>query len=95
MDKNIVISLTEINGKNIKSFQNQILEVIYQNPKLLVVDMKSVALIDSLGLRAILNILKKIRENGGELILCHVQPAVMTILELTEMDKVFKISYSA
>jgi len=95
MDKNIVISLTEINGKNIKSFQNQILEVIYQNPKLLVVDMKSVALIDSLGLRAILSILKKMRENGGELILCHVQPAVMTILELTEMDKVFKISYSA
>ena len=66
-----------------------------KNPEVHVVDMKSVSLIDSYGLKAILNTVRRMRENGCELILRNVQPTVMTILELTELDKVFKISYAA
>ena len=65
-----------------------------KNPEVLVVDMKSVSLIDSYGLRTIMNAVRRMRENGCELVLWHVQPTVMTILELTELDKVFKISYA-
>jgi len=94
MIKNTVVQLTANTSKSIESFHNQILAVIKQNPEVLVVDMKSVSSIDSYGLKAILNAVRRMRENGGELILWHVQPAVMTILELTQLDKVFKISYA-
>ena len=94
MSKSTVVPLTKITSQNVQNFQNQLLEASKQNPEVLIVDMKSVSLIDSFGLRTMLNTLRKIRENGGDLILWHVQPAVMTILELTELDKVFKFSYA-
>ena len=95
MIDNAVVQLTANTSKSIENFHNQILAVCNQKTKVLVVDMKSVSLIDSYGLKAILNTVRRMRENGCELILRNVQPTVMTILELTELDKVFKISYAA
>jgi anti-anti-sigma factor len=94
MIENTVVQLTANTSKNIESFHNQILTLSKQNPEVIVVDMKSVSLIDSYGLKAILNAVRRMRENGGELVLWRVQPAVMTILELTQLDKVVKISYA-
>jgi len=91
MSNNTFVSLTEITNRTIGNFQNQIF-ASRLNPELLIFDMESVSLVDSFGLRSMLSALRQIRENGGELVLCHVQPTVMTILELTEMDKVFRIS---
>lgn len=95
MINNTVVQLTANTSKSIENFHNQILAVSNQKPKVLVVDMKSVSLIDSYGLRTIMNAVRRMRENGCELVLWHVQPAVMAILELTELDKVFKISHAA
>ena len=94
MIDNAVVQLTANTSKSIENFHNQILAVCNQKTKVLVVDMKSVSLIDSYGLRTIMNAVRRMRENGCELVLWHVQPTVMTILELTELDKVFKISYA-
>ena len=93
MIDNAVVQLTANTSKSIENFHNQILAVCNQKTKVLVVDMKSVSLIDSYGLRTIMNAVRRMCENGCELILWHVQPEVMTILELTELDKVFKISH--
>jgi len=95
MIDNAVVQLTANTSKSIENFHNQILAVCNQKNKVLVVDMKSVSLIDSYGLRTIMNAVRRMRENGCELVLWHVQPAVMAILELTELDKVFKISHAA
>ena len=55
--------------------------------------MKLVSMIDSYGLRTILNAVRRMRENGCELLLWHVQPMVVTIIELTNLEKVFKFSH--
>ena len=93
MTNNSVIQLTAANSKNIEHFYNQILAVSKQKPWVLVVDMKLVSMIDSYGLRTILNAVRRMRENGCELLLWHVQPMVMTIIELTNLEKVFKFSH--
>ena len=55
----------------------------------LVVDLTVVAFVDSSGLGALVSSLKLIGR-GGELVLCGLNDTVVTLFELTRMDKVFR-----
>ncbi|MEQ8675972.1 MAG: STAS domain-containing protein [Aggregatilineales bacterium] len=59
--------------------------------KKVVVNLENVNFIDSSGLSALVKGLKRCRQNGGELYLCHLQQAVFIIFELTRLDKAFNI----
>lgn len=67
-------------------------ELIQDNTQLLIVDMAEVDFIDSAGLGALVNILKAARQQGCELVLCHISNTVKLILEITQLDQVFKVS---
>jgi anti-anti-sigma factor len=54
----------------------------------LLVDLGSVAYIDSSGLGALVGALKHARASGGDLKLCGLQPDVHTIFEMTRLIKV-------
>lgn len=59
--------------------------------KHLVVNLEGVGFIDSSGLSTMVKILKRCRQNGGDLILCNMQQAVFIIFELTRLDKAFRM----
>lgn len=57
----------------------------------IVVNMGGTTFVDSAGLAALVTGLKRCRSFGGDIYLCQLQPAVTVVIELTRMDKVFKI----
>lgn len=57
----------------------------------LIVDMAKVDSCDSSGLSALLIADRAMREHGGEVRLVHVHKKVMSILKITQLDRVFQI----
>lgn len=57
----------------------------------LIVDMAKVDSCDSSGLSALLIADRTMREHGGEVRLVHVHKKVMSILKISQLDRVFQI----
>lgn len=55
------------------------------------VDCSELSYIASSGLRQLISIHKKCKEDGGHMTLVNVQPAAMEILAVTNFDRVFDI----
>lgn len=56
-----------------------------------IVNLGGVTFIDSSGLATLVKMLKRCRQNDGELALSNLQQAVLIIMELTRLDKAFAI----
>jgi anti-sigma B factor antagonist len=56
-----------------------------------VVNLKQVNFIDSMGLSMLVQGMKRFREKQGDLRLCEMQAPVRIIFELTRLDKAFEI----
>ena len=50
--------------------------------------------LDSMGMAAIIDLMKNFRDRGISLALCDIQPNVMSILKITRFDKVMTIFLS-
>jgi anti-sigma B factor antagonist len=59
--------------------------------KRLVLDLRETAFIDSTGLSIFVRALRRLRGDGGELILRSPGPSVRKILDITGLDQVFTI----
>ncbi len=59
--------------------------------KHVIINLSGVGFIDSSGLSTLVKGLKRCRQNEGELYLSDLQQAVLIIIELTRLDKAFKI----
>ncbi|MFC5381184.1 anti-sigma factor antagonist [Aquipuribacter nitratireducens] len=55
-----------------------------------VVDMSAVEFIDSSGLGALVAGLKAARQGGGDLRIARLAPQVLTVLQLTNLDRVMR-----
>jgi anti-anti-sigma factor len=67
-------------------------EVCGRKPSAVVIlDLHEVDFVDSTGLGAIVNGLKRLRARGGDLALRALSPQAMKVLELTGLTKVFEI----
>ncbi len=66
-------------------------EIIKGGTVRLVVDLSSVAFVDSAGLGALVSALKSVRPSGGDVRICGARPEVTTVFELTRMTKIFRI----
>lgn len=60
----------------------------------LIVDMEKVDSCDSSGLGALLIADRAMKEHGGEVRLVHVHKKVMSILKISQLDRVFQIHES-
>ncbi|MGI8935382.1 STAS domain-containing protein [Leptolyngbya sp. BC1307] len=59
--------------------------------KTLLMDLKDITFIDSSGLGVLVSVLKKVRSQGCEMVVCAINPQVKMLFELTSMDRVFEI----
>ncbi|MDJ7507875.1 STAS domain-containing protein [Salmonella enterica] len=72
------------------TFKQQVLEVIEQSNKNILLDFSHVDFIDSSCLGALVSILKSL--NGkGELVLCSLNINIHNLFKLTRMDRIFSI----
>lgn len=60
-------------------------------PAQIVVNLRGVSFVDSTGLATLVQGMKRSREHGGDLLLCHLQQPVRLIFELTRLDRAFEV----
>jgi anti-sigma B factor antagonist len=72
------------------AFKNQVEETVAAGQNRIVVDLAEVTFIDSSGLGALIAGLKATRQADGDLRLAQVPEQVMTVLRLTNLDRVLR-----
>lgn len=72
------------------SFKKAVVDLVEAGDTRLVLDLSGVEFLDSSGLGAMVSILKALG-NRGTVLVCGVQGAVLSLFQLTRMDKVFAI----
>src|SRR2546427_4807883 len=91
-DGTYVISLAgEVDLYTAPEFKQQLLEVIGQGGKDIVVDFSDTTFIDSTTLGVLVGGVKRLRPAGGQLTLVCSDRNITKIFEITGLDKVFPI----
>ena len=91
-DDSYVISLAgEVDLYTAPEFKQQLLDVISQGGKNVVVDFTNTTFIDSTTLGVLVGGVKRLRPNGGRLSLVCNDRNITKIFEITGLDRVFTI----
>jgi anti-sigma B factor antagonist len=91
-DSSYVISLTgEVDLYTAPEFKQQLLDVINQGAKEVVVDFSNTTFIDSTTLGVLVGGVKRLRTNEGQLSLVSSDRNITKIFEITGLDRVFTI----
>ena len=91
-DEQYVISLAgEVDLYTAPEFKQQLLEVIGQGGKEVVVDFSDTTFIDSTTLGVLVGGVKRLRTNDGQLTLVCSDRNITKIFEITGLDRVFSI----
>jgi anti-sigma B factor antagonist len=72
------------------ALKNQVEENVAAGQDRIVIDLTEVVFIDSSGLGALISGLKATRQAGGDLRIAQVPQQVMTVLRLTNLDRVLR-----
>jgi len=81
----------EYRPRNIAALETAILEALREGAERVVLDLDSVASLDSAALRELITLLRRARESGGDLALRTTQPDVLRTLSVTALDHVFPV----
>lgn len=79
----------EVNRKGILPFRVEILKLIQQGLSKVVLDLEMTIAVDSAALAVFFEVYKTCYEKKVKLILCHANPQVQGMLEITRLDTLF------
>lgn len=79
-----------IDASNAILVKGAMVDCVNSGSRKIVLDFTQVEFLDSSGLGVLVSLLKTLG-NDGELVLCNVPPKVMSLFELTRMNRVFRI----
>lgn len=80
-----------LNHETADQFAAELGELIDKGMTKLVVDGTKLTYISSAGIGALLLLHKRLRDRGGEVMLCNLHSPVTDVLTLLRMDRVFRI----
>lgn len=87
-----VIEVTgEIDVYTAPRLRERLIDLVNQGHHWLVVDMEKVEFLDSTGLGVLVGGLKRVRANGGSLVVVCTQERLLKIFRITGLEKVFRI----
>ena len=86
----VVSARGRLNMVSAGQLRETLTELVGQGTVRIVVDLGETTFVDSSGLGAIIAGLKTARQAGGDLQVARPNPAVMTVFELTNLDKVLR-----
>ena len=89
--KIVVVSEDHITVTNVREFRKMVQTFIDQGSTKVILNLKAVKHIDSMGLGAIVGMSEAMKYSKGQLVILNVQYAVRELFRLTEMDKVLSI----
>ena len=68
-----------------------LLQVLEQEPELLILDLSAVSYMDSSGVGTMVELKRLAERQGGQVVLAGLQPRVRGVFEITQLDKFFAI----
>lgn len=86
----VVPTMKRLDASVAPLFKQEVVRLIEAGDLRLVLDLEGVQFLDSSGLGAIVSILKAVG-NRGTLAVCNVRGAVLSLFQLTRMDRVFTL----
>jgi len=91
-DVNVLFVKEErIDAHNSSDLKDYLLHMIEKGAVNIVVQLEQVKFVDSSGLGALLSGFKHAEAKSGNLALCNIQPQVLSMFELTRLNRVFEI----
>ncbi len=91
-DAALIVSIKgRIDGEYPMQVRRHLSEWLDEYP-FIILDCQELEYIDSSGLGALLFVLRKALEKGGDIRIAAPVPAVMMVLELTRTEKIFQVS---
>jgi anti-sigma B factor antagonist len=63
--------------------------IVADKPRKVTVDLAALTLIDSSGVGAIVSLFKRVKSNGGEVVVVRAQEQPLAVLKLLKLDRVF------
>ena len=90
-DAYLIALAGEVDLYTAPEFKQQLLEVVGQGGKDVVVDFSGTTFIDSTTLGVLVGGVKRLRQNGGQLALVSTDRNITKIFEITGLNKVFPI----
>src|SRR5690606_19917254 len=79
----VVSAAGQINSANASEIEHSLLAWLEDGAGKWVLDMSGVEYISSAGLRVVLLIAKRLKQNGGRLVLCSLQPHVKEVFDIS------------
>lgn len=83
-----------INASISTEFKSKMVDLINQGNNFVLLNLAQVDFIDSMGLGAIISILKTLELSQGQLAFCEVKPPIFNLFKITRLNQVFKIGKS-
>lgn len=90
-DYDIVVVHGEIDLYTAQHLQSELVSVLDAGAQRLVLDLSQVGFCDSTGMNVLLAVMRQAREQEGDLELAAPCPAVLKILSVTGLDRVFTV----
>ena len=81
----------ELDFSTSQRLRAELLDLIDDGARTLVIDMSGLAVIDSTGLGVLVGVLKRVLQHGGKLSLRAPRPAARKVFDITGLDRVFTI----
>lgn len=79
---------------NSVDLRDKMLEDVQAGAKAIVLDLDAVRYVDSSGLSALVSVATSFEREGGRIVLCNVDSAVMKVLEMTRLTEYFGVEDS-
>lgn len=86
-----VTVIGEIDIFNSPEFKSKLISLLEEKQTSISINCEELSYIDSTGLGALIAVLKKTKEFGGDIYLHNVKPTLFKLLRITNLDKVLKI----
>ncbi len=87
----ITVAEKNLESGNVEQFREAIDRGCPARAARVTIDLKTVEMIDSSGIGALLAVHKRLAESGGKVVLRGVQPAVVSVIELLRLHRVFEV----
>ncbi len=80
----IVAPSGQINGQTYDVLEDELDQLLAQNPNLIALDLAEVDYLSSAGIRVILKTQKALKARDGKLVFMHLQPQIRKVFEIIE-----------
>jgi anti-anti-sigma factor len=90
-----IVSLSgRIDAGTAPTVNRAVREAMSKGGRQIIVELRDVTFLSSSGLRTLLLLARELRRDGGDLILCALQPQVAEVFHLTGFDQIFQLHHT-